>query len=204
MQERHARVADAAARLLVDQLQAGVADGAERRVDVVAGVGHVVQARAVAGDELADAGILGEGLDQLDVAVADLEQNGLDALLLDRLAVLLAHVELLRVEPHGGVDVRHRDAYVVDPPEEHEAGQVIDQSPWGSDAAMRGTSTGPWCRAMIVSMSGRSSTSPSSRATGSDPSASRWAWSSLRARRIGGRVSSCCSSSRMRRGASET
>ena len=65
-------------------------------VDVVGPVGHVMQARAVALDELADRRVRAERADQLDVAVADLEQQRLDALLLDGLAVLLAHAEAAR------------------------------------------------------------------------------------------------------------
>ena len=57
-------------------------------------------------------------LDQLDVAVADLEQNGLDALLLDGLAVLLAPCSKpSRVELDRGVEVLDGDADVVDAPE---------------------------------------------------------------------------------------
>ena len=51
------------------------------------------------------------------MAVADLEQHGLDALLLHGLAVLLAHAELVAVERHGAVEILDGHADVVDAPE---------------------------------------------------------------------------------------
>ena len=87
MKESDAAVADADPRLGVDQLDAGGGDARQGGVDVVDRVGDVVQARALAGEELADGGVGAERPQQLDVAVADVEQDRLDALRLDRLAV---------------------------------------------------------------------------------------------------------------------
>jgi hypothetical protein len=47
------------------------------------------------------------------VAVADAEQHGLDALVLDGLAVLELHVEALAVEGDRLVEVLDRDADVI-------------------------------------------------------------------------------------------
>ena len=152
MEEGDAAVADAGARLLVDQPEAGLAHGAERRVDVVGRVGDVVEARAVPRDELADARVLGERPQQLHMAVADLEQHGLDALLLDGLPMLLAHVEGLRVELDGGVEVLDGDSDVVDAAEQHGRAVYDSGSTSRSEAAIDGTDvvvhcaarTGPW------------------------------------------------------------
>ena len=78
---------DAGPRLGVDQLDAGVGKLAQRRVDVVDPVGDVVEPGALALEELADRSVGAERAQELDVAVADVEQDGLDPLLLDRLAV---------------------------------------------------------------------------------------------------------------------
>ncbi len=54
---------------------------AERPLDVADRVGDVVQPGALAVEELADRGLGPERAEQLHVAVADVEQHGLDALL---------------------------------------------------------------------------------------------------------------------------
>ena len=61
-------VADPGARLGVDQLDALALELGERRLDVVDAVGDVVQARALALEELADRGVRAERREQLDVA----------------------------------------------------------------------------------------------------------------------------------------
>ena len=58
----------------------------EGRVDVVDRVGDVVQAGALRCQELANRRLGAERRQQLDVAVADVEQRRLDSLGLDRLA----------------------------------------------------------------------------------------------------------------------
>jgi hypothetical protein len=74
----------------------------------------VVQARASLGEELAHCGVGTERLEQLDVAVADIEQDSLDALLGDRLAVNERHPEHVAVALERFVDVVDGDADVVD------------------------------------------------------------------------------------------
>src|SRR5215213_9606793 len=115
MQEGDAAAADPDPRLAVDQLQAGGPKLLQGRVDVADRVGDVVEARALALEELADGGLRTERPQQLNVTVA--EQNRLDALLLDGLAVGERHRESALVEAEGGVDVLDGDAHVVDPSE---------------------------------------------------------------------------------------
>ena len=104
-------------RLLVDQLHAGLLQRRERRVDVADLVGHVVQARALLREELPHGRVLAERREQLDVVLADVQQHGLDALLLDDLAVGDLHLEAVAPQRERGLDLRHRHADMVDPPE---------------------------------------------------------------------------------------
>ena len=48
------------------------------------------------------------------MGLADAQQHGLDALLLDRLAVLDRHAERVRVERDGGVEVLDGHADMID------------------------------------------------------------------------------------------
>src|SRR3954466_1558013 len=96
--EGHPRVADPGPRLLVDEPQAGRAQAVELGLDVGGLVGDVVQAGSLRREELADRRVGAERREQLDVALADVEQHGLDALGLDRLAVYEGQVEVGVVE----------------------------------------------------------------------------------------------------------
>ena len=73
--------------LAVDQLDPGGGELLQRRVDVVDRVGDVVQAGPFLRRGTCRRGVGAERRQQLDVALADVEQDRLDALLLDRLAV---------------------------------------------------------------------------------------------------------------------
>src|ERR1044072_6484700 len=86
VQESDAAGGDPGPRLGLDQLDPGSSDSLQGRVDVLDRVGDVVQAGALAGDELADRGVRAERPQELDVAVADVEQERPDPLRLDRLA----------------------------------------------------------------------------------------------------------------------
>ena len=77
-------------------------------------VGDVMESRPPAAQELADRGIGAERLEQLDVAVADVEQCRVDALLGHGLAVDEWHAELVAVERERVVDALDGDADVVD------------------------------------------------------------------------------------------
>src|SRR5581483_1689021 len=87
VQERDAASADPRPRLGVDERDPALLQARERGVDVGDTVGDVVEAGPALLDELADGRVRSQGAQQLDVAVADVEEHGLDPLRLDRLAV---------------------------------------------------------------------------------------------------------------------
>ena len=72
----------------------------------------------------------GQRRQQLDVAVADVEQRGLDALLVDRLAVHERHPVGVAVDGDRGVEILDRDADVVDAAE--HGGECTLSRPCGS------------------------------------------------------------------------
>ncbi len=102
MQEGHTRAADAAARVLVDQLEARAAQALERGLDVLDLVGDVVQARALAREEAPD-GRLGEsGASNSTWFSPTSKQQRLDALLGDDLAMGDRELEGVAVELERG------------------------------------------------------------------------------------------------------
>ena len=117
MEKRYLRVAYSGARRLVDQPHAGRAQLVERRRDVVDPVGDVMQPGPAPREEAADRRVRGQRRQQLDVAVPDVEQRRLDALLGDRLAMDERHP--VRVAVHGDrrLEVLDGHADVVDAPE---------------------------------------------------------------------------------------
>ena len=188
-------------------------------------VGDVMQSRPPAAQELADRGIGAERLEQLDVAVADVEQRRVDALLRHRLAVDERHAELVAVERERVVDALDGDADVVDRGQ-HGAAEHIDRPRLGTTAPVRGggavgcvsvdaAARPRWMPArrsgavtgvpaMIRSISSRSSTSSVSSAWASSSSWARWVRRSSRAARKASSASSRTSSSRTRRVDSES
>jgi hypothetical protein len=80
-------VPDPRARGLVDQPHAGLLQALERRVEIVRRVRDVVQARPAPGEEAPDRGVGAQRREQLDMALAGAEQDGLDALRRDGLPV---------------------------------------------------------------------------------------------------------------------
>src|SRR4051794_10853909 len=121
VQERDLRAPDAGARRLVDEPQAGLAGGVQRGLDVRHLVGDVMQPGAPRGQEAPHGRLLGQRREQLDVALADVQQHGLDALPRDGLAVHERHAVGPGVELDRRLEVGDRDPYVVDaaehPPE---------------------------------------------------------------------------------------
>ena len=114
MQERDARAADAGARLLVDQPQAGGPQLVEGGRDVVDPVGDVMQAGSALFEEAADRRVGRQRRQELDVALADVEQRRLDALLGHRLPVHQRHPVRVAVDGDRGVEIGDREADVVD------------------------------------------------------------------------------------------
>src|SRR5690606_7685646 len=104
VQEGDAAAADAGPRLGVDQLDTARLELVQAAVDVLNPVGDVVQAGSLAGEELADRGALGERAQELDVAGPDVEQDSLDPLFLDGLAVRHRHAERLAVQRDRAVE----------------------------------------------------------------------------------------------------
>src|SRR5215218_482828 len=119
MNERDLQTVQAGAGLLVDQLRALPREALERGGDVVDPVRDVVHPRPAPRQEAADRRVLGEGAEQLDPALADLDRNRLDALLLESVAVLELGTEEPPVGVEGLLEIADRDAEVVNPPGPH-------------------------------------------------------------------------------------
>src|SRR5512133_1766629 len=119
VQEGDLEAEEAAARLLVDELDALRRQLVDRGTHVVDLVGDVVHARPAVGQELADRSLLAERGQELDASLADLERRGLDALVGDGLAVLEARAEQLLVRRHRLVEILDGDPEVVDPARLH-------------------------------------------------------------------------------------
>src|ERR1700729_2477256 len=86
VKEGYLGAANAGARSLIDQPDAGRAEGLEGLLHRLHAIGDVVKAGTAAGEELPHGGVRAERLEQLDVAVADVEQRRVDPLLLHGLA----------------------------------------------------------------------------------------------------------------------
>jgi hypothetical protein len=114
VEEGDAAVADAAPRLLIDQLQPVRTAPLELLGDIRAPIGRVVETGATLGEKAPDGRFVTERSQQLYVRVADAEEHRLDALLGNRLAVLERHAEPLGVELDRSVEILDCDADVVD------------------------------------------------------------------------------------------
>src|SRR5664280_262275 len=101
---------------VVEQSDAGRAQLGAGRVHVVHAVGHLLDALAVAGQELADRGVWAQRGQQLDAGagVADSEHGLAHALLLVGLDVHGLKAELLLVERDGRIQVLDGDPHMVD------------------------------------------------------------------------------------------
>ncbi len=81
-----------------------------------------MKAGTVAIEEAAHRGLGRKRAQQLDVALADPEQHGLDALLLHGLAVLHRHSQLLGIEGHGLIEVFDGHSNVINAPKHGRLG----------------------------------------------------------------------------------
>src|SRR5271169_5595665 len=97
-------------RLLIDQLDSLGSRSFELACDVVGLEAYVMQAAAAPREELADRIVGVERLEQLDLALACLEQRGADALLFNRRAPGETQAERVAPESQADVEVRHHDA----------------------------------------------------------------------------------------------
>ena len=91
--ESYKRTTDADPRLLVDQLYSCRAEPNKLALDVADLVGDVMHPWAIAFKEAADGSVGAERLEQLYVVLANIEQDGLNSLLLNDLAVNKFHLE---------------------------------------------------------------------------------------------------------------
>src|SRR6185437_5890370 len=114
MKKGYLGAADAGAWALVDQPDPGCAQRLKSLLDRGDAVGDVVKARPAAGEELAHGGVRIEGLQELDMPVAYLEQGGIDPLCRDGLAVDQGHAERVAIQRERGVDGLDGHADVVD------------------------------------------------------------------------------------------
>ena len=115
VQERDLEPEQALPWLLVDQLDALVGKLTDRRADIGNFEGDVVHPGPALRQELAHRRLLAERGQQLDPAIADPQQSGLDALVENRLPVLEPSAEDPLVGRNRLVEVFDGDAKVVDP-----------------------------------------------------------------------------------------
>jgi hypothetical protein len=116
MNERDLEPEHAAPRRRIDQLRACCREISECRTDVVHLVGDVVHPRTALREEPPDRRVVTERGDELDATLPDAHRRGLDTLLVDALAVLEATTQQALVRRDGGVEIRDRDADVMDSP----------------------------------------------------------------------------------------
>jgi hypothetical protein len=100
----------------IDEVRAFGGEVGERGVDVGDRVGDVVHARPALREEASDGRVVAERCQELHPAVADADRGRLDALLVDALAMLDAGAEQPLVRRHRLVEVRDRNADVVNAP----------------------------------------------------------------------------------------
>ena len=125
MHERNLEPEHASPRPGVDQLGTGRRELGESRSDVVDRVGDVVHPRPALREEPPDGRVVAERRQELDAAVADPHRRGLDALLVDALAMLEPASEETLVRRDRLVEIRHRDADVVNAPCFHKADGTV-------------------------------------------------------------------------------
>src|ERR1051326_3704322 len=119
MQEGDARAVKADPWLRVDELEAGGAGRVQGAVDVGHGVSHVMQAGTTPGQELSHRRLVARRTQQLHLAVAGLEEGGLEAFRLARRPMHELRAKSRRVEADRFLHVGHSDADVVDAVELH-------------------------------------------------------------------------------------
>ena len=114
MHKCNARAADAYARLLIDQPHACCRQTSQGRVDVADSVGDVMQPGAALLQEARHPRFGTERSNQLDMAVADIEQHSFDTLIQNRLAMHERQPEDVAVKRERLLNISHRDTRVVD------------------------------------------------------------------------------------------
>lgn len=110
---------NAAARLAVDQLDTVRGEILQLGADVLDGDPDVMERLAVTLEEARHATIRGQGTDQLDLSVAQLEKCNLDLLIRHLRAQVGPHVPDTAVARDGFLYVRHHDGRMIDAQQVH-------------------------------------------------------------------------------------
>jgi hypothetical protein len=105
---------EAAARLFIDELNTLRLELGELGVDVVRLEADVMEAFAFAFEVASDAGVGHDGFEQLEEGVAEIEERGAHALVLDDLFGKERHAEFVAIERERFVHAVDDDAGVVD------------------------------------------------------------------------------------------
>lgn len=119
MDEGNGRAPGAGARLLVDRGGAGVDHRLQGGGAVVDSVANMVQAFALAGQELGDGGVVVGGSGELDVGISHLDQGLFHAVGLDDLTVVDLGPERSGVVVDGRLQIVDGDGDVVDLSQQH-------------------------------------------------------------------------------------
>ena len=109
-------------RLLVDQLDALLGEPLELALKIAHLVGDVVHARAAAGEELANRGLITERREQLDAALANAHGRCLDALRGNRVPLLYLGAEKTSIRVDRLVEILDGNSEMVDPLRLHARG----------------------------------------------------------------------------------
>src|SRR5487761_1001793 len=103
------------ARLLIDQLNTLRFRPVELALDIVGLEAHMMQSAAAPGEEFRDAAVEVYRLEQLDLALAHLEQGGAHTLLFDRRALGQAQSQSVAPELESRLQVRHDHSHMMNP-----------------------------------------------------------------------------------------
>lgn len=114
MNEANRGASDPNPRSLIDQPEARIVEPDKLGGNIVDPISDVVKSRSVLREELSDRRIGTERCEQLDVALADVQQHRLDSLLLDNLAVNERHAVGVLIQRDCRLKIVDCDADVVD------------------------------------------------------------------------------------------
>ena len=136
--EKPDQAGEALARLVVDHFDAELAGALELGRDIVGLEGDMVQVFAALIEKPGHAGIATDGLDNLDLPVAGVEQNAADPLIFNHALLHHTHTQDVTPERQRLLDIRRNERHVVDPlelkchgitPVRHETHGGLDPNP---------------------------------------------------------------------------
>lgn len=108
--KRHLEAEQTRARVVVDQVRAGIRKLDQRRVEIADLVSHMVHSGPPLREEATDGRVLSERLEQLDAASADADGSGTHSLVVNRCAVFDLRAEQLLVRRKRRVEILDRNA----------------------------------------------------------------------------------------------